>query len=198
MERVSLERFVDFMLTVGTPRITGVREWKVRRYDHLTNFYGPLREAIRTMHVKGIPATSLDTFLTTLGDERKARIFPRLVEHYQSFLESQPLRWFVPPSALLPVGDIEIEVKPELGLEIGGVPHILTMHFRGALFAPKRVNLVIGILTCALGSTRSSPVFGVLDVLRARVLTLTSAPNPKLGLLMRGEAAAFSTIYAAV
>jgi hypothetical protein len=198
MERIALEHFVDFMLTVGPARIACVKGCKDHRYDHLTDFYGPLREAILALHQVGSAATSLDAFLVTLQDERKARIFPGLVSRYQSFLASQSVRWFVPPSALLPVGDLEIEVKPELGVEIGGVPHILTMHFRGDLLAHKRVNLVVGALTSAFGAARSDTRFGVLDVPRACVRTVKSALNPKLGLLMRGEAAAFFTIYCAV
>jgi hypothetical protein len=38
----------------------------------------------------------------------------------------------------------------------------------------------------------------MLDVKNARLYTLKAAPNPRLGLLLRGEAASFSTIYAAV
>ena len=186
------------MLSVGPPKVAGVRECKDHRYDHLTDFYRPLRDAIVTMHEQGSAASSLDAFLATVRDERKARIFPGLVARYQSFLGSQPMRWFAPPSTLLPIDDLEIEVKPELGVEIDGVPHILKMHFRGGPLAQKRVNLVVGILVSALGSTRSGAEFGVLDVPRGRLRRLKSGPNPKLGLLMRGEAAAFSTIYAAM
>jgi hypothetical protein len=35
-------------------------------------------------------------------------------------------------------------------------------------------------------------------VKNSRLRTLKSAPNPRLGLLIRGEAASFSTIYASV
>src|SRR5215813_13886081 len=53
MERVSLTYFVDFVLKVGTPKLSGVKELKEHRYDHLTDFYKPLREAIIDMHEKG-------------------------------------------------------------------------------------------------------------------------------------------------
>ena len=76
MERVSLTYFVDFVLKVGTPKLSGVKEFKEHRYDHLTDFYKPLREAIVDMHEKGKPDRSLDDFLATLSDERKRRIFP--------------------------------------------------------------------------------------------------------------------------
>jgi hypothetical protein len=52
MERVTLTYFVDFVLTVGTPRLNGVKEFKEHRYDHLIDFYKPLREAIVDMHAR--------------------------------------------------------------------------------------------------------------------------------------------------
>ena len=57
---------------------------------------------------------------------------------------------------------------------------------------------VLGLITSALGPGRPGTVFAMLDVKNSRLHTLKSAPSPRLGLLIRGEAAAFSTIYAAV
>ena len=87
MERVSLTYFVDFVLKVGTPKLSGVKEFKEHRYDHLTDFYKPLREAIIELHEKGKPDRALDDFLLTLTDERKRRIFPGLVQSYRKFVK---------------------------------------------------------------------------------------------------------------
>lgn len=198
MERVSLTYFVDFVLKVGTPKLTGVKEFKEHRYDHLTDFYKPLREAIVDMHEKGRSDRVLDDFLLTLTDERKRRIFPDLLAGYRKFLGSASMKWFTPPHTAMTVGDLEININPELGFEIGGTPHLIKTYFRGEPLAQKRVNVVLGLITAALGATRPGTVFSMLDVKNARVYTLKSAPNPRLGLLLRGEAASFSTIYAAV
>ncbi len=198
MERVSLTYFVDFVLKVGTPKLSGVKEFKEHRYDHLTDFYKPLREAIVEMHEKGRPDASLDEFLTTMTDERKRRIFPGLVEGYRKFLRSTPMKWFSPPLTALPVGDLEININPELGFEINGKPVLIKTYFRGEPLAQKRVNIVLGLIQAALGPTRPGITFAMLDVKNARLYTLKAAPNPRLGLLLRGEAASFSTIYAAV
>jgi hypothetical protein len=199
MERVSLSYFVDFVLKVGTPKLAGVKEFKEHRYDHLTDFYKPLREAIVDVHEKARPDRALDDFLATLSDERKRRIFPGLVEGYRKFLRSKAsMKWFSPPHTALPVGDLEININPELGFEIDGTPHLIKTYFRGEALAQKRVAVVLGLITSALGAARPGTVFAMLDVKNARLHTLKSAPNPRLGLLIRGEAAAFSTIYAAV
>jgi len=197
MERVSLTYFVDFVLKVGTPKLSGVKEFKEHRYDHLTDFYKPLREAIVDMHEKGKPDRALDDFLGTLTDERKRRIFPGLVESYRKFVRPG-MKWFSPTHTTHAVGDLEININPELGFEIDGTPYIIKTYFRGEPLAQKRVAIVLGLITAALGPGRPGTVFGMLDVKNSKLHTLKSAPNPRLGLLIRGEAASFSTIYAAV
>ena len=197
MERVSLTYFVDFVLKVGTPKLSGVKEFKEHRYDHLTDFYKPLREAIVDMHEKGKPFRAIDDFLGTLTDERKRRIFPGLVESYKKW-HRPGMKWFTPTHTTLPVGDLEININPELGFEIDGTPYLIKTYFRGEPLAQKRVNVVLGLIQSALGPTRPGTAFAMLDVKNARLYTLKSAPNPRLGLLLRGEAASFSTIYAAV
>ena len=185
------------MLKVGTPKLSGVKEFKEHRYDHLTDFYKPLREAIVDVHEKGKPDRALDEFLGTLSDERKRRIFPGLVEGYRKFVRPG-MKWFSPPHTTLPVGDLEININPELGFEIDGTPYLVKTYFRGEPLAQKRVTTVLGLITAALGPGRPGTVFAMLDVKNGRLRTLKSAPNPRLGLLIRGEAASFSTIYASV
>jgi hypothetical protein len=198
MEKVSLTYFVDFVLKVGTPKLTGVKEFKEHRYDHLTDFYKPLREAVVDMHEKGRKDAVLDEFMGTLTDERKRRIYPGLVAGYRKFLDASPMSWFTPPHTVFPVGDLEININPELGFKINGIPHILKMYFRGEPLASKRVAITSSLLTAALGPGRPGTVFAMLDVRNARLYHLKSAPNPRLPLLLRGEAASFATIYQAV
>lgn len=198
MERVSLTYFVDFVLKVGTPKLTGVKEFKEHRYDHLTDFYKPLREAIVDMHEKNKPDRALDEFLTTLTDERKRRIFPGLVEGYRKFQGSTAMKWFTPSHTVMPIGDLEININPELGFEINGKPTLIKTYFRGEPLAQKRVNIVLGLISAALGPTRPGTSFAMLDVKNAKLYPMKTLPNPRLGLLLRGEAASFATIYQAV
>ena len=197
MEKVSMTYFTDFVLKVGTPKLSGVKEFKEHRYDHLTDFYKPLREAIVDMHAKGKPQRALDDFLLTLTDERKRRIFPGLVESYKKWLRPG-MKWFTPPQTVASVGDLEITINPELGFEIDGTPYLVKTYFRGEPLAQKRVSIVLGLISSALGPGRPGTVFAMLDVKNSRLHPLKSAPNPRLNLLLRGEAASFSTIYASV
>lgn len=195
MERVSLTHFVDFTLKIGAPRLTLVKDFKEHRYDHLTDFYKPLREAIVDMHEKKRPDASLDDLMGTLTDERKRRIFPSLVTGYRKFLHAQKPVWFTPPTAVLAMGDSEININPELGFEINGTPHLLKMYFRGEALARRRVQITLSLIMQSLAASRPGTVFGMLDVKNAKLHVLKAAPNPKLNLLMRGEMASFATIY---
>jgi len=199
MERVSLTYFVDFVLKVGTPKLTGVKEFKEHRYDHLTDFYKPLREAIIEMHEKGQPDRALDDLIGTLTDERKRRIFPGIVEGYRKFLRhGAPKKWLTPSHTVMPIGDLEININPELGFEIDGKPTLIKTYFRGEPLSQKRVKIVLGLINAGLGPTRPGTQFAMLDVKNARLHTMKASPNPRLPLLLRGEAASFSTIYASV
>jgi hypothetical protein len=196
MDRISLSYFVDFVLKAGTPKLTGVREYKENKDEIYTDFYKPVREAIVEMHKTGASDDCLNQFLASLTDERRKRIYPSIVEGYRKFLSSAKIAWFNPPSGAYPIGGIEINVNPELGLDIDGVPHLIKMYFRGEPLSAKRAQVVLNLLTSSgLGAAVPGSVFAMLEVRKARLHTL-KAPNPRLNLLLRGEAASFSTIYA--
>ena len=198
MERISLTYFVDFVLKAGTPKLAGVREFKEHRSEHLTDFYKPLREAIADMHENKKSDKVLDALVDEIKDERKRRIYPPLIAGYRKFLASHDMAWFTPPTGVLPIGDLEININPELGFKINGTPHLIKTYFRGEPLAQKRISIVLTLITAALRPVVPGAVFAMLDVKNAKLHTLKSPPNPKLNVLLRGEAASFSTIYASV
>lgn len=197
MEPVPLSSFVDFVLKVGSPKVAVVRELKDRRYDHLTDFYRPLREAIVEMHEKGQPLVALDAVAEAMTDERKRRIFPEAIAGYRAFLGAHRAVWAAPPRAELPVGGLEVAVAPELGFEIDGVPHVVKAYFQGEPLAQKRVDLTLSLMSDALSRRQPRAVFAVLDMPKSRLRLLGKRP-PDLSLLLRGEAAAFAAIHAAL
>ena len=211
MERISLSYFVDFVLKAGTPKLTGVRELKENRDEAYSDFYKPIREAILDMHRRSGAASAsasegggaadpqaLDRFVASLRDERRRRIYPPIVEGYRRFLGQGRMSWFEPPIGAYPVGDVRININPELGLVIDGTPHLIKMYFRGEPLSAKRVAVTLNLVTAALArGAAPGTVFAMLDVRKARLHTL-KALNPRLALLLRGEAASFSTIYQAL
>jgi hypothetical protein len=198
MEPVPLASFVDFVLKVGAPKLAVVRDLKAHQYDHLTDFYRPLREAIVEMHEKGRPPGALDELVEAMTDERKRRIFPEVIAGYRAFLGAHRAAWSAPPRAALPMDGLEIAVAPELGFEIDGVPHVVKTYFQGEPLAQRRVDLTLSLMSAALSTGRPRAVFAVLDMPNARLRLLQTRPDEKLFLLLRGEAAAFAAIYAAL
>ncbi|AKT36143.1 hypothetical protein [Chondromyces crocatus] len=197
MDKISLTYFVDFVLKAGTPKLAGVREWKERKDDLSFDFYRQIREAIVDMHRGGKPDTVLDEFLSAQRDERRRRVYPSIVEGYRKFQSSAKMTWFEPPVGSCKLGDVEININPDLGLVIDGKPHLIKVYFRGEPLSAKRTTVVLNLLAGGLAESNPGKVLALLDVRNAKLHTF-KAPNPRLGVLLRGEAAAFSTIYAAL
>jgi hypothetical protein len=197
MDRISLTYFVDFVLKAGTPKLTGVREFKERKDELYTDFYRQVREAIVDMHRTGKSPDVLDAFLAAQHDERRRRIYPPIVDGYRKFLSSARMTWFEPPTKDYSLGDLDVNVNPELGLSIDGAPHAIKMYFRGEPLSTKRVSVIQSLLVNGLSATAPGTAFGVLDVRNAKLHTF-KVPNPRVNLLLRGEAASFATIYAAL
>ena len=193
MESISLSYFVDFVLRSGTPKLTGVKEFKENKDEIYTDFYKSVREAIVEMHQTGLEPSCLEAFVEAQTDTRRCRIYPGVVAGYQKFLRSGKMKWFEPPTRALPLGGIALNVNPEVGLVIDGTPHAIKLYFRSDPLSSKRVAVIIHLLTTAFATTWPGTVFSVLDVRNAKLHS--SKPNPRLNLLLRGEAAAFSTIY---
>jgi hypothetical protein len=198
MEKISMTCFVDFVLKAGTPKLSAVRDIKETRDEAFSDFYKPLREAMLDMHREGETIASVDHFLSSLEDERKKRIYPPIVRGYEKFLASGRMRWFEPPTGSVKMGGITLNINPELGLEIDGTPHLIKLYFRGDPLSAKRVSVILNLMTqSGLAQRVPGCVFAVLDVRKARLHPLKAA-NPRLNLLLRGEAASFSAIYAAL
>lgn len=196
MDKISMTYFVDFVLKAGTPKLTGVREFKERKDELVTDFYRQVREAMIDMHRTGKPVEVLDDFLAAQRDERRRRIYPSIVNGYRKLLASREIKWFEPPVATHRIGEIEININPELGLSIDGKPHLLKCYFRGEPLSAKRTAVILNLLSNGLeGVAAPGTVFAVLDVRQAKIHAF-KGPNPRLSLLLRGEAASFATIYA--
>lgn len=197
MNKISLTYFVDFVLKAGTPKLAGVREFKERKDELNYDFYRQVRDAIVDMHRSGKPVAVLDEFLEAQHDERRRRIYPSIVAGYHKFLASAKVTWFEPPTGSFQLGDLAININPDLGLVIDGKPHLIKIYFRGEPLSIKRTSVVLNLLAGGLGDAAPGNTLALLDVRNAKLHTF-KAPNPRLGVLLRGEAASFSTIYTAL
>lgn len=197
MEKVSLTYFVDFVLKSGTPKITGVKEYKERRDELSTDFYRPLRQAIIEMHKQGLPLAKLDEIARNEADEKRRKHYPLIIAGYRAFLAEGPKRYFDPPRETLTLGPLSLDVNPELGLIIDGKPHAVKLYFRSEPLAPKRTALILSLLSQAFCEKNHEIIPAVLDM-RTGKLHTHARMGGKVDLLLRGEAAAFASVYGAI
>lgn len=148
MERTPLYTFVDFVLAGALRKLPVVKDFKEHRYDHAADFYGLLREAIVEAHEK---QRSLEDVVLSLTDERKRRLYQPMIAGYLRFLGAASMERFTPPHTVLPIGDLEVDINPEIGLEIAGTPHVIKLHFGGATLAQARIDMVLGLMIAARG-----------------------------------------------
>jgi hypothetical protein len=197
MNKISLTYFVDFVLKAGTPKLAGVREFKERKDELSFDFYRQVRDAMVDMHRSNQPDAVLDDFLVAQHDERRRRIYPSIVAGYRRFLSSAKMAWFDPPIGSFQLGDVAVNINPDLGLVIDGKPHLIKIYFRGEPLSSKRTSVVLNLLAGGLGDSCPGKTLALLDVRNAKLHTF-KALNPRIGVLLRGEAASFSTIYTAL
>ncbi len=195
-DKLSLTTFVDFVLKAGTPKLTVVRNFKNRdKYDPATDFYKPLRDEIVRMHVAGESKKALDVFLGS-AHPKKHDQYAEVIAGYQKFLGKKAVTWFAPPSEVWTAAGVTVSVNPELGLEIGGVPYVIKLYFKGEKLAKNRMEIINHLMASTLDDLKKPKTFGVLDMRNAKLHS--AAADPGLVPLLKGEAAAFAAMLASV
>jgi len=196
MDKVSLTYFVDFVLKSGTPKLTGVREYKERKDELSTDFYRPIREAIVEMHTKGLPLSTLSEVARAQDDEKRQKHYPLVIAGYRSFLAEGAMNFFEPPRAGLSLGALAIDVNPELGLVLSGKKHLIKLYFRSEPLTPRRTAVILALLSRGL-CEGTDYVPAVLDVRNGKLHTYANTSS-RIDILLRGEAAAFAAMYGSV
>jgi hypothetical protein len=196
--KVSLTTFVDFVSKSGTPKITVVKHFKRGdAYHPAFDFYKPVRDAIVDLHAHGKPKKALDEVVAGLKDPRKIAPYTAVVRGHKKFMRKHAARWFAPPKGSWAEGGIIVHVNPELGLEIGRVPHVVKLYFKAEKLPKRNVATITRLMEKALGDPGSPAVFGVLDVRRG-VLHVPSGSVAGIDALLSSEAATFAAILASV
>ena len=189
---VSLTTFVDFVSKAGTPKATVMRKWKESgEYDVVTDFYKRVREAIVEYHKNGMP---IDTAFPGC-DKKKLPHFDSIVAGHKKWVRRKDLKWFAPSMEVWQCGQMSVSINPELGLIVGGVPHLIKLYFKGEKLAKSRVNIITQLMTTALASVaRKHCVMAVLDVRKARLFA-GQGNDPRLEDQLRAEAAYWNALW---
>lgn len=195
-KKLSLTTFLDFVSKSGMPKMTVVKQFKnADPYQPAFDFYKTVRDAIVAVHEHGKPKTALDAVLVGL-DPKKVQQYTAVVKGHKKFIGKSTMNWFDPPTGVWSGGGIEVQVNPELGLDIGGSLYVVKLYFKPEPLPKKNVPVVVRLMETTL--THPTPVtFSVLDVRRA-LLHAPSAAVPGLDAFLVGEALNFASILAGV
>ncbi len=193
---ISLTDFVDFVAKSGTPRLTHVRQIKLRdKYDPRTDFWKALREGIVTFHQTQLSnKVELDAIAAQSPDPKKRKTYPLAINGYKSFLGKKVIAWFKPTSDRWKEGNLQVRVNPELGLVIGGVRHHLKLYLKSVPLRKDKADMILLLLKQGLTTGKPGDKYAILDVQRNKLFAEQN-PNPLLLPLLQGEAIAFSAIW---
>lgn len=194
MERVPLSVFVDFVMASGLPKLRVVKAWKDNRYNPACDFYRELREGLGDTLRERRGLASLGGLVAGLDDSRKRTHYAPLLDGF-TLWHGEEFVWRAPPRTVLPIGDLEITIEPELGRWQDDREYLVALHYAAEPLTARRASILLALLAAALAPTRPKTIFGVLETFTGHLHTLTAGPNPRTGLLLRGEAASFATIY---
>jgi hypothetical protein len=194
---ISLTDFVDFTISVGTPKQTKVAQVKSRGdYHPGKDFWKPLREGIADFHQRNIAdKKQLDKIATGLADAKKVGRCVDCLSGYKKFLGRREVRWFDPGYANWSQSGITVRINPEVGLRLDGIPHVLKLYFKADPLSKRRVDVVSLLLyeTLRANSPKDS-LYGVVDVPRGKLFAV-DVPNRSMLPLLMGEAASFRVIW---
>lgn len=191
---IRYHQFIDFCTIAGLNRLDVVRKATDERAV-ANDFYAPLVAAIKAYHEDG---RGLKMFATSHGDSRKRGVYPQLAKSYVGvFAAMGPVKWSTPPSLVLKLGDLTIDATPEFGYAIAGSPYLVGAYFNGEPLAQRRRVLTLSLLAMAAIRAGRQDVIGLMDVSHGKLHTMRVSPSPRVGVLLRAEAAAFSSIMTA-
>lgn len=194
---ISLTDFIDFVNKSGSQKLTQVRKVKNRpEYEAFADFYKPLREKIQTIHKKGLSKDELDKVLDSLTDDKKKTNYPGLIEGYKKFWGRRKMRWFQPPYRNWKIGDLEIRINPELGLEYNGQFYVVKLFFKDEKIQRSQFDQILTLMEYQLRSKVNEPEiqFAILDIRKAKLYPQKGNSTELIPLLL-GEAKSFIEIW---
>jgi len=195
--KISLTDFIDFVNKTGSQKLTQVRKVKNRpEYEPFADFYKPLREKIQEIHKMDLSKEELDQILDTLTDDKKRTNYPEILEGYKRFWGRKKVKWFQPPYRNWKVGDLEIRINPELGLEYNGQFYVIKLFFKDEKTQRSQFDQILTLMEYQLRSKVNEPEikFALLDIRKAKLYPQRGNSTELVPLLL-GEAKSFIEIW---
>ena len=202
---ISLTSFTDYLLRVGMSKLTEahlIREQYLAGYKQYKDYYRPFRRAVRAIHRQNRPVHDLDQLPPTIPDLRGKRTnYELMARGYKRFwatnYQEMDFRWTRPARATWRHDRLSVRVNPELAFTNGQETHLLKLYLKKEKPTREQVRLIMHLMQITLRQQVNKPLIGLVDIRRARFFEET-AFDPRLTVLLEGEAAGFVQMYRSI
>lgn len=195
---MSLTEFMNFVNRSGSSKATVVQKAKSKReeeYAHFKDYWLKFRDKIKAVHKSKGSHEDLKKVLEDISED-KVDNYKIAIEGYCTFWKKRNIEWCEPPRKTWIVGDVRIEINPELGLVIKDKVFVIKLFTNANDTLDKRhADLILTLMEQELRSKVEKEVdFAVLDVKRGKLFTKQGF-DPVLAGLLNGEAKSFEVIW---
>jgi hypothetical protein len=199
--RVSLTRFVDLIITTGTPRITCVKEIKagiLAGYEPAKDFWKILRDGIIDFHHHALSTDSFNSVIQKTSDLRRLAHYDVAIKLYLRWLGRRKATWEDLRCTNFIARNVEVHVHPELGLNFNNDIYAIKLYFKKEPLKKRAIDPILYLLENYVTRQDGQPITpAILDLPNGRLLTPTN-PLPNLASLLEAEVAAFSVLYSSI
>lgn len=194
---ITLAEFMEIISLVGPAKLKKIAEIKNRPpYHPRKDFYKPIREHIIHIHRTDQPKSSLGNVLNRLTDKKKQNNYVEVIKGYTRWWGSNNPTWFTPKSGVFSAHGLQIRVNPELGLTIAGNTHIVKMHLKLERLNPSQANLITHMMEYSLRpGCPNGEIMSVLDVRRGKLVSQTTALDPRVSTMLKAELAYVANVW---
>ena len=150
------------------------------------------------IHKNNLDKKILDDLIEKLTDLKKKSNYPSSINGYKKFWGKKKIGWFDPPFKHWLVGDLDIKINPELGIEFGGKFYVIKLFLKSEKITKDKLSQILSLMEYQLRKeTDEEVIFCVLDVKNSKLYENAKGDFSYLPLL-EGEAKSFETIWKAI
>lgn len=194
---IPMTSFIDFVLKSGSPKMTSAKKIKNQAdedYSPASDYYKRFREAVQELHQKDLKKGDLLKIIGSLP-HNKVENYNKMVEGYKKFLGRKDITWFKPARGSWTHGNLEIPIKPELGLGWDGNRYLIKLYLKSEKPSKDRLSSILALMNNTIPQTNLT--YAVLDVRNGK-LYLYEKGMDLLMPLVEGEAESLEFILSRI
>lgn len=196
--KISLTEFMNYVNKSANAKITVVSNAKIKReeeYQTFKDYWLKLREKIKYVHKHDLTKEDLKEVIEDVVEEKRTN-YNSAVNGYCSFWGKKKIEWKQPPRKTWSVGDLRIELNPELGLKIKDkILYIKLFTTANNSIDKKHADLINALMENELrDKVETDAIFAVLDIKRGKLFEYKNA-DKRIYSLLKVEARSFENLW---